>query len=171
MGERANKSSPVLMHKIIITTSLTLILSLSSYGQWYVKKYNVSDISLLTKEQLDESLKESRTNLIYSGAASVTGVAVFLAGRYLPYEMDEESTFFEQLIGERGMKGILMVTGVGITVGGAVAAVVYLGRIGKIKSIINEYYSYGGKLNFSPVVIVNNSTKSIVPGFTLTYNF
>ncbi|OFY58535.1 MAG: hypothetical protein A2V50_02850 [Bacteroidetes bacterium RBG_19FT_COMBO_42_10] len=159
------------MKKIIFSTCLFLFLSINSNGQWYVKKYNVANVDFLSREQLDESLKTSKNELLYSGIISVAGVGVFLAGRYLPYEIDDESSFIEQLIGEKGMKNILMVTGAGIFTGGAIAGIVYLGRIGRIKSVINEYYTFNGTLKISPVIIVNTFNKSVVPGFTMTYDF
>ena len=159
------------MKRIIFAFCLLLILRVNLHSQWYVKKYNVAEINFLSREQLDESLKESKTDLLYSGIISVAGAGVFLAGRYLPYEINDESSFFEQLMGENGMKKILMVTGTGIITGGAVAAIVYLGRIGRIKSVINEYYSFNGSLKISPEIIYNYHKQSFCPGVTLTYSF
>jgi hypothetical protein len=155
----------------VFTISLLLILSLSSHGQWYVKRYNVNNINLLSREQLNESLKESRTELLYSGIISAGGVGVFFAGRYLPYEITDESSVIEQLFGEKGMKKVLMVTGAGIAAGGAIAAVVCLGRIGRIKSVINEYYSLTGPFEVKPAVIVNSDMHTYCPGITLTCYF
>jgi hypothetical protein len=108
---------------------------------------------------------------MYSGIVSVTGVALFLVGRYLPYEIDDESSFFEQLIGENGMKKIMMATGVVTFTGGAIAGIVYLARIGKINSVINQYYSLNGTIQIMPVLIVNNPGQSLSPGISFTYNF
>ncbi len=114
------------MKQIVFTIYFLLILRVSSHAQWYVKKYNVTDIDFLSREQLT---------------------------------------------GERGMKDLLMVTGAGIVVGGAIAVIIYLGRIGKIKSVINEYYSCTGPLKLSPAIIVNYDNQTFCPGITLTFNF
>jgi hypothetical protein len=157
--------------KTILTASIILILSVSLHGQWYVKKYNVTDIGLLSREQLEESLKESKNNILYSGIISVTGAGVYLAGRYLPYEITDESTFFEQLIGGKGMKKILMASGAGIAAGGVIAAFIYLGRTIRIKSVINRFYTFDGSLIISPVFIVNSYNQSCIPGLTVIFNF
>ncbi len=159
------------MKKMVLIAYLLLISCFNSHGQWYVKKYNVADIDFLSMEQLEESLKTSKSDLLYSGIISVAGGGVFLAGRYLPYEINDESSFFEQLIGEKGMKNILMVTGAGMVVGGAIAGIVYLGRVGRIKSVINRNYASVGTLNISPAITVDHYNQSVCPGFTLTYNF
>jgi len=157
------------MKRIILATLLLSILCFRSYGQWYEKKYNVTDINLLSREQLDESLKDSKTEVLYSGIISAAGAGIFVAGRFLPYEINDESSFFEQLIGEQGMKKIMMATGVGIAAGGLVAGIVYLGRIGKIKSVINEYYASGARLIVSPNLFLYD--QSLAAGLTLTFNF
>ncbi len=160
-----------MLRKTIFTACFAIVLINQANGQWYVKKYNVTDINYLSREQLDESLKASRTNLLYSGIVSVAGVGIFLAGRYLPYEIDDEASFFEQLLGEKGMKKVMMATGAGVVAGGAIAGIVYLTRIGKINSVLNEYYSFNGTLNICPVIIVNSYNQSFGPGFSFTYNF
>lgn len=160
-----------MMKKIVLVTYLILTAYLNSQGQWYVKKYNVTDISFLSREQLEESLKTSKSDLLYSGIISVAGGGIYLAGRYLPYEINDESSFIEQLIGEKGMKDILKVSGAGMLVGGAIAGIVYLGRIGRIRSIINKYYASVGALNTSPTIIVSYCNKTVYPGLTITYNF
>ncbi len=157
------------MKILFLATLLLSILCFRSFGQWYEKKYNVNDINLLSREQLEESLKDYKTELLYSGVISVAGAGIFVAGRYLPYEVNDESSFIEQLIGERGMKKIVMATGVGIAAGGLVAGIVYLGRIGKIKSVIKEYYASGAKIIISPDVLINN--QSMVAGFSVTFSF
>ena len=160
-----------MIRRIILIAFLASVSFVSTNGQWYVKKYNVTDIDFLSREQLDESLKESKTDLLYSGIISVSGAGVFLAGRYLPYEIDDESSFIEQLLGEKGMKNILMVTGAGMVAGGAVVSIVYLGRILRINSVINEYFSFNGSIKISPSIIIDYEKQSFSPGIALTYNF
>ena len=160
-----------MLRKIVFTACLTIVLVAQTNGQWYEKKYNVTDINYLTRDQLDKSLKESRTSLMYSGIVTCTGAVLFLAGRYLPYELDDNSSFLEQLIGENGMKKIMMATGVATFTGGAIAGIVYLARIGKINSVINQNYSLNGNIQILPVMIVNSSDYSLSPGISITYYF
>ena len=159
------------MKKIIIVSCLLVISFVSLYGQWYVKKYNVTDINSLSKEQLEESLGKSKTGLLYSGILAGLGGVIFLAGKYSGVYESENPTFFEELVGEKGMNDIAMVTGAGIIIGGTIAGIVHMGRIGRIKSVLNYNYPSLGSLNISPTVILNSYTHSFCPGFTLTYNF
>ena len=159
------------MKKIILVSSLLIISISTSYSQWYVKKYNVTDINFLSSEQLEESLINSKAGLLYSGIVAGIGGGIFLVAKYLPYEQDENSTFLEQLIGEKGMNGILIFTGAGILIGGSIACIAYLGRIGRIRSVINRNYSTSGSLKISPTLILPDYTRSYCPGLTVTYNF
>lgn len=157
------------MLRFILSSLIVFVLYGGLQGQWYEKKYNVADIDLLSRDQLDESLKDSKSELLYAGVISAAGVGVFLAGRYLPYEIDDEASFIEQLIGEKGMKKIMMASGVGIAAGGMIAGIVYLARIGKINSVIHNYYASGEKLILSPVIL--DGGRSMVPGVSITFNF
>jgi len=131
----------------------------------------VADINFLSDEQLTESLRESKKGLLYSGiSAGVGGFLIFLP-MISPYEVDDNSPIGQQLIGAEGMNKVIIGIGAGVLAGGTIASIVYLSRIGRIKSIINKKYPYLGSLNISPIVIFNNYAQSIGPGFTLTYYF
>ena len=160
------------MGKIIIVTSFLVISSFSSYGQWYVRDYNVYDISLLSKEQLEESLKGTKKDLLYSGVFAGIGGLTILGGTVtLNNGVDEDASFIEQLLGSKFMGKTYIVAGAGMVVGGIITGIIYLGRFGKIRSTINNNYPSAGSLNVSPLVILNSYTKSYCPGFTVTYNF
>jgi len=98
------------MKKLIIFFYLLLIFSCIISGQWYVKRYQVTDINQVTKEQLEESLQDSKRNLLYSGIVVGTGGVILIAFLFLPSEPGEDPTFLEQLIGEEGMNNELEYT-------------------------------------------------------------
>ncbi len=85
--------------------------------------------------------------------------------------MSDDPSFFEQLIGDKGVNDIGMITGAGILIGGTIASIAYLGRIVRIKSVIKKNYPLDGSVNILPAMILNNYTQSYCPGFTLNYNF
>jgi hypothetical protein len=159
------------MKKIILAVYLFLISITSSYGQWYVKRYNVTDINLLSKEQLEESLGKSKKVLLFSGCIAGLGGLFMIGSIYVHPGMSEDPSFIEQLIGDKGMDTIFLLTGAGMLAGGTIASMVHLGRIGKIKSVIRKNYPPTGSINISPAIILNSCTQSYYPGFTLTYNF
>ncbi len=159
------------MKKSFIVSCLLLDFLVNANGQWYVRKYDVADINLLSQEQLEESLLSSKKDLLYSGIIASMGAGIFLAAKYLPYDEDENPTILEQLIGEKGMNDILIVTGVGILAGGTITCIAYLGRMGRIRSTINRNYPASGSLHITPVVVLNRYPYSFCPGLMLTFSF
>jgi|GEM_PF-1179700 len=159
------------MKKVIISIILLLILFINLSGQWYVKKYHVTDINFLTREQLEESLANSRTGLKMAGIIAGTGGVFFLGFKYLRPGMSDDPSVIEQLLGEDGVNNAGMIMCAGILIGGSIAGIVYLGRIGRIKSVINKNYPSVGSLDISPAIILNGYTRLSSPGLRLTYNF
>jgi hypothetical protein len=159
------------MKKSIIITYLLLITYISSYGQWYKNRYNVNDINSLTKEQLEESLGKSKKSLAFSGIIAGFGGAVFLVARYVGFEESEDPGFVEELIGEEGMNDIAIGTGAGLLIGGTIASIACLGRMARIRSVINKNYPSLEGLNISPSGVYNCYTRSFCPGITITCNF
>lgn len=159
------------MKKVIIVTFLLLISLFNSAGQWYDKKYQVTDINSLNSGQLEESLANAKTGLKASGIIVGTGGIFFLGFKYLRPGMSDDPTVIEQLLGDDGVNMVGRIISGGILIGGAIASIAYLGRIGRIKSVIHRNYPSFGSLNFSPAVILNSCTRSYCAGFSLTYNF
>jgi hypothetical protein len=153
--------------KSIIIICLILISLINSYGQWYVKKYNVTDLNALTQDQLNESLKNSKNNLLASGICAGIGAVLII----VPFGMSEDPGVIEQLFGDHGMNAVFDVIGTGVIAGSIVAGFVYLDRIGKIKSVLKLRNSNMGTLNISPNLRLNNYTGSFNPGITFTYWF
>jgi hypothetical protein len=146
------------MKKLIIASCLLLISFINSNGQWYVKRYNVTNISLLSLEQLDESLGKSKKDLIFSGSVAGAGGLFMIISLYVHPGMGDDPSFVEQLLGDNGIDAIFLCVGAGMLAGGTIASINLLGRIRKIKlTMINNYPSLGS-LNISPAAILNNHT-------------
>jgi hypothetical protein len=159
------------MKKVIILTFLLLISFINSSGQWYLKKYQVPDINSLSRDQLEESLINSKRNLLTASEIAGTGGVIFIIFKYLRPGMSDDPTVIEQILGDKGVNKVGMITGIGILIGGTIAGVAYLGRIGKIKSVINKNYPALGSLDLSPAIVLNSHTRSYCAGFSLTYSF
>lgn len=159
------------MKKLIFATLLLIMLSVNSFGQWYYKKYFAPDINALTREQLDESLHNTKTDLAFSGAIAAVGGLLVITGIYLPYQESEDPTFWEQLLGPKGINTLSIAAGVILLAGGTVATFVYLGRLGIIKSTIRRNFPETGSLNFSPKIMFNDYTRAYSAGISLTLNF
>ncbi|MEI6062270.1 MAG: hypothetical protein WCR72_16325 [Bacteroidota bacterium] len=159
------------MKKVIILSVLLLAVLAQSYGQWYVKKYNVQDINLLSRAQLDESLGASKKSLLGSGLIAGIGAAGFFIIKYSDPPLSDDPTFWEQLIGSKGMNDIGMALCAGMFAGGTIASAVFLGRDIKIKSVIRHKYEGAGILHIEPGLYPVSSSGSLYPGLRLRYSF
>ena len=157
--------------KNAIIIFLLILASNSSYGQWYVNKYKVTNINMLTKEQLDESLKASKKNLLVSGIVAGMGGCIFLVSIYGTWTPVEDPTLLEQILGDKGMNAIATATGVALLAGGTIAAAVFLGRTAQIKYVLHKNYPSTGSLNISPTLVYGKYSASPGLGVSLTYNF
>jgi len=154
--------------KIFIVSFLLSMLFINLSGQWYSREYQVSDINFLSKEQLEASLKETNSRLLGAGLVAVAGGLGILAGKLtLRHGLDEDASWFEEIMGARFMGKTYIVLGAGLAAGGTIAGIVYLGRRGNIKSAL--YRNYG--LDIEPSVIQDSNTGSLYPGVTLTLKF
>jgi len=159
------------MKKVIISAFLLLIYVINSSGQWYVKKYQITDINFLSKVQLEESLQNSKNKLLFAGCTVTMGGAAFLISKYLKPGMSDDPTVIEQLLGDDGVNKVGMITGAGLIIWGSIASIVHLGRIGRIRSVINKNYPSVGSLEISPAIILDGYARSFCAGFSLNYSF
>lgn len=159
------------MKKSAIILAILLATVINSNCQWYVKEYNVKDIDFLSDKQLDESLTKSKQSLLFSGCITGAGGLFFVICKYAKPGMSEDPGFIEQLLGDDGVNKTGTYLGIGMMVGGAIASIVFAGRIGTIKSVIKNRYHSSGWLKISPSVILVSRTQIISPGFRLTYRF
>ena len=160
-----------IMKKVILVTFLMLVSLFNSSGQWYIKKYQVTDINFLSKGQLEESSANSKTGLKASGIIAGTGGIFFLGFKYLRPGISDDPSVIEQLLGDDGVNMVGMIISGGILIGGTIASIAYLGRIGRIKSVIHRNYPSSGLLNISPAVFLNSYMRTPCPGLRLTLNF
>ena len=159
------------MKKIFLASTFLVLLFTGSYGQWYVKKYNVTDINQLSREQLDESWANSRRSIGTSAIIGGAGIATFVLITLFPVEPDEDPTWMEQIFGYEWENYLIKIVGAGLAVGGTISFFTYLGRTARIKSVIRKNFPASGSLNISPVMVLNHSTRSYCPGFRLSFNF
>ena len=159
------------MKRLLIVLSLLACIYADAYSQWYVKQYNVQDISLLNELQLEESLRNTRNSVYYSLITTGVGGVVVLLAILLPYEETEESTLIEQLLGEKNVNNLYIAGGVAIAAGGLVAAITYLGRMGTIRSQLEERFPNSGSFSLSPSLFVVQPSHTVLPGITMTVRF
>lgn len=160
------------MKKLIILSGLLVICAINAYGQWYVKKYDVTDIDYLTQQELEESIQDSRLGVYGSLVVMGMGGATVLIERFFPYEEDDENvTLIESILGEKGMHKATIAGGVGLSIIGAGVGIAYLGRLGTLKSTLRRNFPSEGSLSLSPSLILERTSHQLYPGVTLTYNF
>ena len=159
------------MKRIVILFFLLIITLARSQGQWYTKKYGVSDINFLNQVQLEESLKNSKENILISGAIAVGGGIIFILFKYTGAGMSDDPSFLEELIGDEGMNKLGMAFGLGLLAGGVVGSVIHIGRTGKIRSVLRSNFPGTSSLQISPDIFLNKYTRTSCPGVRLTYNF
>ena len=159
------------MKKIIIILSLLIISFTNSYGQWYAKKYQVSDINLLSKEQLQESLVSSRNGILYSGLAGGMGALIYVLGKNKLFDLPDNPTFVEQLLGRNGVNALTAGVGAAIFAGGVISTISYMERVGKIKTALNKKGQSFGSVYIAPKIFSNEHLASYQIGVSLTCNF
>jgi hypothetical protein len=158
------------MKRTILITLMTIASFLNSNGQWYVRQYHVNDINFLTKNQLEESLRKSKKDLLISGGIAGLGGLIFVIYRYAKPGMSDDPSWFEEFIGDEGVNKIGMTAGAGILIAGTITSICHLGRMVKIKSIGRNVRSFGS-LKISPAIRFNSFNRSFSPGINITCNF
>lgn len=124
------------------------------------------------RNSLRNHCRVQKKDLLYSGIFAGIGGLIILGGTStLNNGLDEDASFIEQLLGSEFMGKTYIVAGAGMVAGGIISGIIHLGRLGKIRSTIYNIYPSAGSLKISPLIILNNYTKSFSPGFTLKYNF
>ena len=161
------------MKKILTVICLVLYHIANSYGQWYERKYNVADINFLTRYQLEEAKKDTKSDLYISLAMTGLGGVVILLERLMPYSLEDEEdpTIWEQLLGDKGMHKVIVGTGIGIAGIGTIVCISYLGRLGTIRSTLNRNFQSFGSLNLTPSIVLERYSHSLCPGLRVTYSF
>jgi len=159
------------MKRSVAAGFILLCLSLSVSGQWYNKTYGVTDINSLSLDQLQESLKKSNTEILISLGAIGVGALVILLEKVQPYEVNDDSPLFDQIMGSNGMHYMTIGLGTLIAAYGVTGTFAYIGRSAVIKSTIRKNFPVEGKLNISPAVLFNSYTRGYAPGISLSVRF
>lgn len=158
------------MKNIILILSFLLFSNLS-IAQWYTRKYKVTDINLLTKEQLNESLRDSRNGLLGTAGCAVLGGCFLLANKYDLWESDTNPSEFQKLIGKKSMHDMYGGVGVALIATGTIAFFGYLERCKNIKMAIHRNFPPLGSIHIIPKIDYNRYSLSGNYGLSLTYNF
>jgi len=160
------------MKRITILFSLASLTFISTFGQWYYDSYGVTDINMLSLEQLDEALGNTKSDIGKAGAFTIAGGLIIGVGYYTLYQgLGEDPTFLEELLGSRVMGKTYIVCGAGLFVAGTIWSISDLGRIARIKSVRNRNYPLTGSLSISPVFIRNDYLRSASPGIAVIIDF
>ena len=158
------------MRKSVFVLLLLINTIGNSFGQWYNKKYQVSDIDQLSDKQLQESLKDSKNSSLGSMVVAGLGGVVWLLAANQQFELPDHPTLLEELMGKKGMNDVAYVIGVGMVAGGIIGSISFEGRVGKIKSALSKKGATGS-VRISPMILSNHSSHSRVTGLLLTYKF
>jgi hypothetical protein len=141
------------MKRIIFGFCLFMLTLFSSYGQWYERQYNVTDINQLSKAQLELSIEDAKNNILTSSlVGGVGGIG------WLILNLAHEVIIASYICA-------------GVFVGGAVVSFAYWKRIVKIKSTIRRNYPATASLNISPSLILNKYSGVYCSGISLKLNF
>ncbi|MGB8492718.1 MAG: hypothetical protein WCE64_16810 [Bacteroidales bacterium] len=159
------------MKRIALITSFLLYSFVSTYGQWYVKKYNVTGIDQLSSAQLDESWLDARKSAGYSISVACIGGILYGVARLFPEGEIEDPNFWEQMMGVEVVNKTAMGAGIGIAACGVIAGIVYSGRAKHIRSAIERNYPPRRSFQISPGAVSNKFTGSITAGISVTWNF
>ncbi|NVO21629.1 MAG: hypothetical protein HXX13_18150 [Bacteroidetes bacterium] len=159
------------MKRIIVLSIVILMLINQAFGQWYTRKYHVNSINLLTREQLDESLKASKNNLMGSGICAGMGLGLILVSRYGSWAPETNPTLIQQIMGKKWKNTTAYIFGGALLLGGSTAFVINLGRIPKIKKTLNSNYHSSGSISARPGIIPAGPDGSFSGGISMQYNF
>ena len=158
--------------KFIIIFLLFLVSSVDLSGQWYYKKYHVTDIDFLTEEQMHESLSKAKIDLLGAGLVAGAGVLGILAGKStLKRGLGEDATWLEEQLGSQFLGKTYISLGIGMLAGGTAAGIVFLGRIGNIRAAHDRNFKPEGYLKLEPVIIPGSYVHSSCPGMALIFNY
>ena len=134
--------------------------------QWYHRKYGVTDINQLSKEQLNKALKNAKGGVKFGGFVSVISVAGLIGGIVTLSSINDREDEGKAYTG-------VFITGISIPLG--IAGLTILGingsRKNNIKSTLNNLDLKMGMINNPGADLPGNSGVSSVPGILLKFNF
>jgi len=158
------------MNKLLLVVCLLSIFG-NAHGQWYVKKYNVPDIYQLSGPQLNESLQQAESNVVFSGITAGLGGFIIIITQYGDVVKKDNPSLMAEILGYEGMKTAFTLLGAGVLAGGSVGTIIYLGRIMRINKVLLYRDSNYGALHLSPTIIPGYNKVPPRWGVSLTCNF
>jgi len=160
----------LVMKKQIIISILFFAILCNSSGQWYYKKYKVTEISDLSSLQLEESLENEMLNLrvsryfVFAGACGLAAGTVMIANNSAtPVLPGEDPSNF--------MAGLYFTAGLGFAAGGLAYAIVSRKHINHIKTAQRQLILNGSSLNIHPEFLPGRRNEKFVPVISLFLSF
>lgn len=137
---------------------ILLFLNIGAESQWYQKKYGVNDISLLSQQQLNESLQVEKTNLLVSEFFMFAGGCGMAVGQVMinninndPLVPPDDPSHF--------MTKLYFFTGVGFAAGGLAYLIVSKSHINNIRKTREILFKTGSEQVYSEF----RSTSLLIP--------
>jgi hypothetical protein len=153
------------MKKTILLISAALLISVSSNCQWYQRKYEVNDINLLSKDQLNTAASNSKAGLAFGFIFSVPATIGIVSGLVMmqaPYPESLGKAF-------AGLAWIIISVPpeiLGLTLLG-----IHSSRLKSINAVLKNTEIDMGIINYPSGKELNGPVGSTLPGFSITYRF
>jgi hypothetical protein len=154
------------MKKVLLIISTVILLSENGNCQWYNRRYGVSDINQLSKEQLNEALimtqrgiSGGRTLSLVSTIGICGGIIEILATRNV-------GEGFGILAG----MGLIIVS-VPLEIGGLTKWGINDSRAKSIKEVLKNTELKTGLLNYHGINIYSDSQVSLIPCLSVIIHF
>ena len=153
------------MKKVIFVIIGIILLSVSSHGQWYSRRYGVSDLNELTQEQLNLAL----TNVKFEFASGIFLSVVGAAGLYGGIRLNESVHPGDQ---GRAFTAVFIIgTSIMAEIAGWILLTINITRIDRIKEVMKSKELHLGLMNFQTENMFSDSHISVLPCLSLTIPF
>ncbi len=143
------------------------MFSVDSNCQWYYEKYGVKDLSLLTKEQLNQRLKLDKNLLFLDAGFFVVGTTFIIVGTHLINKANSDPVIF---VDEKIMGIVLKSSGFVVDIGALVIIPLCLKEMNQIKKVLGNMEVKLGLINYLPDML-SNSDGRLIPEILLTVRF
>lgn len=153
------------MKRIFIIIISAILLSVSSNGQWYNRRYGVSDLNQLSQEQLNLAL----VNANFEFASGIFLAVVGITGLYSGISHAKSAP-----PGDIGgaLGGLIMsAISVPIEIAGWIILTINLTRIERIKEVKKSTEMHIGLINCQNENLFSGSQVSFLPCLSLTIHF
>ncbi len=156
------------MKKVLLIMAAVLMITTSGNCQWVQRKYGVTDINLLTKDQLNYALRKAKVGTWSGAAFSFIGTVFIFSGIELPSYGDRTGTQAQE---GRFFKNFNLITGSALELVGLIKLFNNCPRLKTIKkSLKNKEISFG-LTDYSTNNTFNNTNIFSVPVISVKINF